>query len=284
MASTDFTKRMITIANLAATEGTVADIGCDHGLTGICLIESGKAEHVIAMDLRPEPLRRAKENAKSFGTSEKMEFRLSDGFEKLKEGESSTAIITGMGGRLIVKLLINSGSILRDGYRLILSPHTDIRYVREFLEKVYIDIYDEIYMEDEGIRYNIICAEASEKTVSSIEMLSDMNNSDMNNPGIKISNNAKDTADFILDDKDIACPDEYILHEAYLRYGFHLIEKKDRLLLSAIEEELAKKKKLLKQIRQSATSERIKELETDLIIAGKAADLLTGTETEDGIQ
>ena len=230
---------MKTLARLAASEGMVADIGCDHGLTGIYLIMSGYAEKVIAMDLRKEPLRRAKENAKSFGVEDRIDFRLSDGFEKLEEGESCTAILAGMGGRLIVKLLQNSGNILSDGYKLILSPHTDVRYVRESLEKAFITIEDEIFMEDEGIRYNIICAAATSRTISSLS---------------EVSNSGPEK-------------DDRIDHEANLRYGYHLIQKKDALLSENIKDEIEKKEKLLERIGSSATPERLNELKEDLLIA-----------------
>ncbi len=240
MASADFTSRMKTLANLAASEGTVADIGCDHGLTGIYMIMSGNAKSVIAMDLRKEPLRRAMENAKSFGVEEKIDFRLSDGFEKLREGESDTAILAGMGGRLIVKLLKTSGNILCEDYRLILSPHTDVRYVREFLENAFIYVEDEIYMEEDGIRYNIISAKASSRTISALT----------------------DVKEYTCDDEE-----ERIIHEANLRYGYHLIKKKDAMLLESIKAEIEKKEKLLKQIVSTASPERLSELETDLLIA-----------------
>ena len=48
--------RLHTIFDMVQPCGVAADIGCDHGLLPIALIQSGKCEHVYACDVRKGPL------------------------------------------------------------------------------------------------------------------------------------------------------------------------------------------------------------------------------------
>ena len=88
-------------ADMVSTGGVVADIGCDHGYLSIYLLESGKKDRAIAMDVRPGPLSSAEENIRLAGLSDSIELRLSDGLEKLSIGEADTVVIAGMGGPLM---------------------------------------------------------------------------------------------------------------------------------------------------------------------------------------
>ena len=62
----------------------------------------------IAMDVRPGPLARAKENIDAYGLNPYIETRLSDGLEALEPGEGDTLSIAGMGGRVVFR---SSGGI-----------------------------------------------------------------------------------------------------------------------------------------------------------------------------
>ena len=75
----------------------VADVGTDHGYLGIHLLQSGISPHVIACDLRKGPLENARRNARQFGAQNAMEFRLSDGLEKIAPEEIDCAVLAGMG-------------------------------------------------------------------------------------------------------------------------------------------------------------------------------------------
>ena len=98
-------KRMQANADMVSLGGTVADIGCDHGYLSIYLLESGKKDRAIAMDVRSGPLSSAEDNVKNAGLSDKVRLRLSDGLEKLGLGEADTVVIAGMGGPLMEEIL-----------------------------------------------------------------------------------------------------------------------------------------------------------------------------------
>ena len=80
-------KRLQAVAKLVTKGNRVADVGCDHGYIAIYLTEESISPYVVAMDVRPGPLDRAKKHIERAGLSGKIETRISDGAEALKEGE-----------------------------------------------------------------------------------------------------------------------------------------------------------------------------------------------------
>ena len=132
----EITKRMKLIANTVTKGNVVADIGCDHGYVSIYLIKQDISPKVIAMDLREGPLKKAKTNTRQSNDKkviENIEFRISNGFEKLKPKEVDTAIIAGMGGGLICKIIKDGEKVVRELKELIISPQSEIADVRHFL-------------------------------------------------------------------------------------------------------------------------------------------------------
>ena len=59
----------------------VCDVGCDHGYVSIYLIESGRADAVLAMDVNRGPLERARINVEKHGLTGYITLRLSNGTE-----------------------------------------------------------------------------------------------------------------------------------------------------------------------------------------------------------
>ncbi len=157
-------KRMKCIADMVTPGKRVADIGCDHALISIYLADAGISDTILAMDVNEGPLRSAEKNILQHGVSDKVLTRLSDGFSALKENETDAAIISGMGGMLIVDILKVGLSKLNDGYELILSPQSDIFEVRHFLRINRFSIIDEKMLLEDGKFYNVIKAKLDKKT------------------------------------------------------------------------------------------------------------------------
>lgn len=141
-------------ASMVTTGSRVADIGCDHAHTGIWLIQNGIASKVIAMDVRKGPLEKARENLKLYGLEGTIETRLSDGLEKLNEGEADTVIIAGMGGTLTVEILKKGLEKIAAARELILQPQSDIGMVRRFLRENGFSIIQEKMCKEDGKFYN----------------------------------------------------------------------------------------------------------------------------------
>ena len=146
-------KRLETIVTMVPPCHTVADIGCDHAYVSIALRERGKAERVLACDVRPGPLEQAKANIARAGLTDSIETRLGDGLQPVQTGEADTVIIAGMGGELMLRILAGREA---DFSRFVLSPQSDIAHVRESLLQKRLRLTDEVMLRDEGKFYVIL--------------------------------------------------------------------------------------------------------------------------------
>lgn len=151
-------KRLLCCAALVPAGSRVADIGTDHGYLGIYLLKNGLAAHVLACDLRPMPLQTARENAARFGVGEAMEFRLSDGLEKLSPDSADTIVCAGMGGDLIVRILAACPWIQNGAYRLILQPQSAGQALRLWLAENGFALEQELPVRDGGFLYTVLSA------------------------------------------------------------------------------------------------------------------------------
>ena len=82
-----------------------ADIGTDHAALPLALIESGRCQRVIAVELNPGPLALARRAATSSGLAAQIEVRQGDGFAPILPGEIGSASLCGLGARTILGIL-----------------------------------------------------------------------------------------------------------------------------------------------------------------------------------
>lgn len=148
-----FPERIVRLSKMAPPSRTAADIGCDHAYTSILLAGSGKAKRVIAADLRREPLRKAEENIRKFGFSDRIETRLGDGLSVLKPGEADLVVLSGIGGELLIRILDGH---LQEFSSFLLSPQSDLYKVREFLLLNGMRFLDEDMVEEDGKFYTLM--------------------------------------------------------------------------------------------------------------------------------
>ncbi len=148
--------RLKKIADTVTPGNRVADIGTDHGYVPVYLCENHISDRIIAMDINEGPLLMARQNIENFHLEDKIETRLSGGFEKLQPGEVDTAVIAGMGGELIRSILSAHPDVTNDLKELILSPHSESELVRDYLKNTRHEIIDEMMLRDEGKYYVII--------------------------------------------------------------------------------------------------------------------------------
>jgi tRNA (adenine22-N1)-methyltransferase len=213
---------------------TVADIGCDHAFVSIYLKSKGIAGKVIAMDVRKGPLDIARSNIASYGLSEYIDVRLSDGFAALAPGEADIAVIAGMGGLLMVDILKRGSVHTECGIELVLQPQSEPDKLRLYLDEIGYDIVDEVFLMEDGKYYTVIRA-------------------------VKLCR-----------DSDAACDEAVSLNDveikAQLIYGPVLLKKKDRLLRKYIEGQLEKNHELRDRLGASPTpksASRIEELKKE---------------------
>ena len=162
-------KRLQTIADFVKKNSVVADIGTDHAHIPIYLIENNIIDKAYACDINKGPLEKAKENIANFGVSENIVLRLSNGLDKMSNKEVDTIIIAGMGGELIIDIL-NRGKVFFDKKNtFILSPHTKVDEVRDYLIRNGFKIIKEDMCIDEGKFYTVMEVRYTENTVMNSE-------------------------------------------------------------------------------------------------------------------
>lgn len=158
-------KRLQTIADFVKKGAVVADIGTDHAHIPIYLIKNNIISKAYACDINKGPLEKAKENINYYGVKN-IELRLSNGLEKLKTDEADTFIIAGMGGELIIDILDRGQCFFDKKNTFILSPHTKIEEVRNYLLRKGLKILKEDMCIDEGKFYTVMEAVYMGKTFS----------------------------------------------------------------------------------------------------------------------
>ena len=225
--------RLETVLSFVACEGSVADIGTDHGHVPVELVKRKLVQRALAMDVREGPLSRAEENIKAAGLEKKIETRLSDGLEKLHPGEAKTVIIAGMGGELIIHILERGKHMWESVNQWVLSPHSEIPKVRRWLWEHKFPIVRESMVYEEKKYYTIL---------------------DVRNP--------KDRDDPV--SRREATPKQ-------LRYGEFLLKEGAPVFLRYLEDEEGKLLALLETLRVQAdtsirAAERLKETKEMLLL------------------
>lgn len=157
-------KRLEKVASKVKKKSYVLDVGTDHGILPMYLIEKNIACSVIASDVVPSIVEKTKKEVSKNNMQDKIKVVLSDGLKDIDDkriigNKIDTIIIAGMGGILTETILKNRVRFVK-GKRLILSPHRDVDLVRKYLHKIGYKIVSEDMIEDRNDKYyNVIVAE-----------------------------------------------------------------------------------------------------------------------------
>ena len=138
--------RLQAIADLIKENSKVIDVGADHGLLDIYLSKY-KNCICLAIDISPKCIERAILNSIKYKTT--ILTKVNNGLENLKL-TNEIIVISGMGTRLIKKIIKNN--IKND---LIISSHTNIEELKEFLYNKKYKIIKEIKVKEKK-EYTII--------------------------------------------------------------------------------------------------------------------------------
>lgn len=154
--------RLQTIAQMIQPGMIVADIGTDHALLPIYLVEHDICEKCYACDVADGPIAIAKENIQARGLTDRIPVIQSDGFQKVPE-DCNCGVIAGMGAYTIIEILEESFSFLLNLDQLILQANDDVPVVREWLnEKGFLIQDEEIVFEGKHV-YQILFVNPKEK-------------------------------------------------------------------------------------------------------------------------
>ena len=160
----ELSKRLQAVADLVSPGMRLADIGTDHAYIPIYLMENEKIPQAIAMDINKGPLERAEEHIKAHGLEHQIQTRLSDGMAKLQAGEADCAVIAGMGGALMIKILEEGRESAFQLQELVLQPQSELKKFRIYLlENGYRVLTEDIVCED-GKYYPMMKVKPGEMT------------------------------------------------------------------------------------------------------------------------
>ena len=149
-------KRLEVVASFVNDNSKVIDIGCDHGLLSIYLVNKYKNVKVIASDINENALSSAITNIKKEKLENRIETRLGSGLDVVKADEIDTIVIAGMGANTIVGILKYSTSKLSNVNNIIIQSNTDLYFLIKNIISLGYYIEDEILVEDKNIIYTVI--------------------------------------------------------------------------------------------------------------------------------
>lgn len=161
------TKRLTAIAQQVPKGSRLADIGSDHALVPVHLVQTGQVQFAIAGEVIPGPLGRAKQAIVAAGLTQQIQPRLANGLAAIRpEDRIDVVVIAGMGGQLICDIL-TAGQPQQTGIkRLILEPNIQEDLVRQWLgAHAYRIVAETIVAEDQHI-YEVIVAERTTQPIA----------------------------------------------------------------------------------------------------------------------
>lgn len=249
----ELSKRLQAVADLLDYHDRIADIGCDHGFVSIYLVENRKAARCLAMDVNKGPLERAREHIQEKRLSTYIETRLSNGAEKIdfievndeKRLEVDAALIAGMGGRLMIRIIQDSLEKFQSMDEFVLQPQSEIAKVRQYIREIGYHIAKEDMVLEEGKFY----------------------------PMMKVVKGSREKVipDFLQRNH---LPDNTELQKLYDEYGESLLNdrhpvllqflKKEKELYQEILENLLKMDTLKSEIRQKEITDKLKYIQWGL--------------------
>ena len=143
---------MKAVVQLLRNNGTVADIGCDHGKLSVYLLQNEFAKKVFATDISAPSLDKAKKLAEK-EKIKNIEFYVGDGFDALPETPDA-AVICGMGGDVIAKIIAHQ----KAKTKLVLQPMKDSDILFSALNENGFYIEKEKIVREDNRFYEIILA------------------------------------------------------------------------------------------------------------------------------
>ncbi|HBM81324.1 MAG: class I SAM-dependent methyltransferase [Clostridiales bacterium] len=152
------TPRLLCTASKIKKGSRPVDVGTDHAYLPIYLVENGICSRIIASDLRYGPLKKAQKNIELFNLKDKIDLRQGFGLSPIRAGEADCAVIAGMGGLLICKILSDGIDKADDMSYFVIQPMQEVPEVRKYFYSSGYTIYDEELVKERDKIYQVISA------------------------------------------------------------------------------------------------------------------------------
>ena len=213
--------RLETVASCVEKNTNVIDIGCDHALLDIYLIQNNRCNYIIASDNKIGPVNQATANVKKYNI-DKIKIKLGNGVEPI-EDNIDTIIISGMGGLNIVGILKYHTKLYKQVDTLILSPNSDAEVLRKEISNLGFHITNEKLVKENNIVYQVIVFKRGKKHYTRAKLLFGP---------ILINNKSELFMEYIKNNKQAKETLLKILPKKYYRKRFRL--KKDIKLINKL--------------------------------------------------
>lgn len=158
-------QRLSCVASFVDDNKKVIDVGCDHALLSIFIVQNKSPLKMIASDIKEGPLKQAKENIKKYKIENEIKVKLGNGIQTIEE-DIDTIIISGMGGLNMIGILKYDIDKYKNVDTIILSPNSDTFEVRKEICKLGFYISDEKLVKDKNIVYPVIKFQRGKKKYS----------------------------------------------------------------------------------------------------------------------
>ena len=147
--------RIRKLAGMVRPGLITADIGTDHGLLPILIVEQAKTDKAYACDVAEGPLAQAKANIKAHGLEDKVIPVLSDGFEHVPD-DIRCAVLAGMGPYTAIRILEQAGERIRLLEQIIVQVNDDVPMLRRWACSHDFVIRQELTIGDRGHFYTAL--------------------------------------------------------------------------------------------------------------------------------
>ena len=161
--------RLLCIANLVNDNCSIIDIGCDHGLLDIYLINNRNNVSIIASDINKNAIENVKYNIKKYRVKG-IDTRLGNGLDVVNKDEIDTIVISGMGTYTIIDIFNNNKDKLDNVNSIIIQSNNHIDILRKYLISINYYIDEEVLVKDSNIIYTIISFKKGKKKYSDKEL------------------------------------------------------------------------------------------------------------------
>ena len=150
--------RLLAVASLVQEGAQPIDVGTDHAMIPVWLVQTGRCSHVLATDIQSGPLENAAGLIRRTGTEDSIRLVLTDGLQGLGPEDGDTVILAGMGGETMISILSAAPWTREEGTLLILEPQSKKADLRRWLMENGYAINSERLAEDAGRIYPILTA------------------------------------------------------------------------------------------------------------------------------
>lgn len=156
-------ERLKSLVKYVDKKDNIIDVGCDHALLDIYLVQNNITDSVIVSDISNNALQQGINNIKKYNLDDRIDVRCGNGLEVLNnEDDVNTIIISGMGTNTILDILNNN--YLSKVNKLIIQSNKDYYLLRSEVNKLgFIISNEEVIVVNNKLYINIIFVRGNKK-------------------------------------------------------------------------------------------------------------------------